>query len=99
MVEDEISHGFASLWPWKQPICPSCGALFVDLSAAFSSITRHLVFPVPNSMDNLFARLCECGYLDAEATEIIEGLTAYSHWTQSGRLQTLVGSRWQVTHW
>ena len=48
----------------------SCGALFVDLSAAFSSITRHLFFSVPDSMDNLFARLCECGYLDAEATEI-----------------------------
>ena len=62
----------------------SCGALFVDLSAAFSSITRHLVFPVSNSMDNLFGRLCDCGYLDAEATEIIEGLTAYSYWTQSG---------------
>ena len=96
MVEVAISHGFASLRPWKQPICPSCqcGALFVDLSAAFSSITRHLVFPVPDSMDNLFGRLCECEYLDAEATEIIEGLTAYSYWNQSGgskHLLALIG--------
>ena len=72
----------------------SCGALFVDLSAAFSSITRHLVFPVSDSMDNLFSRLCECGYVDDEATEILEGLTAYSYWEQSGgskHLLALIG--------
>ena len=31
-------------------------------------------------MDNLFGRLCESGCSDAEVTEIIDGLTAYSYW-------------------
>ena len=72
----------------------SCGALIVGLSAAFSSFTRHLVFLVPDSMDNLCGRLCESGYPNAEASEIVEGLSAYSYWTQSGgsdHLLALIG--------
>ena len=77
----------------------SCGTLFVDLSAAFSSITRHLVLPFPSSMDNLFGRLCDSGFLDAEATEIIEGLTAYSYWTQSEGSKHLLALKLHIGSW
>ena len=66
----------------------SCGALLVDLSRAVSSITRHLVFLVPDSMDDLFRRLCESGYPDAAATDRLLVLDAVR------RLQTLAGSHW-----
>ena len=77
------SSQFVQVMMW----CPLCS---FERGIQFHHITRHLVLPVPDSMDNLFGRLCESGYPDAEATEIIEGLTAYSNWTQSGASKHLL---------
>ena len=52
-----------------------------------------IVFPVPESMDNLFGRLCESGY-SSEASVIVKGLATYSYWTLSGgskHLLALIG--------
>ena len=57
--------------------------LFVDLSSAFASIARQLVFPLPGSADELAHRLFAANFEQGDVYDIVAGICDYHYWTKA----------------
>ena len=62
----------------------STSLLFIDLSAAFASVVRELVLPVPSSADELAHRLGSRGFTPAQVRHCMQATAAYEEWTAGG---------------
>ena len=79
----------ARLWAaaavdWAHSVKSSVALLFIDLSAAFASIMRKVVLPMPTSADQLAHRLVSRGLPLEAVARCLEATQAYDGWVASG---------------
>lgn len=62
----------------------SVALVFIDVAAAFASVVRELVLPLPSSADELAHRLLQRGFSHDDVYQCIAATEAHDMWTASG---------------
>ena len=62
----------------------SVAVVFIDVAAAFASVVRELVLPLPSSADELAHRLLQRGFSQDDVYQCIAATEAHDMWTTSG---------------